>query len=481
MGDDTLPPTPDSLPLEGGDQVGDFGERGQFGGAQVDDDIGVAFTTEELDFFVVDKADEMALRAVNLSLGINAGVHARMRVGESRKHGWSSPVGVISTISSGEEYNRCVISLLYGTPTENARLPQKYFRLVLRRDSLLSLTLCYRKCVPGGREQKGACSVDEAKVAETDPELMVVVREDYGLREPVEVRLLRDVQAGNKTYLVTSEAGKQILRVYGACWESRADWIDFELELLLHLRDHGVPVSTPLLRGDGQMLGEVRTAEGKRYSALFTYAEGTMEWPMSEPKSRNFGAALARLHLAANDFSLDRPYREYDLARLVEQPMARMLPYIADRADDVRYLERLGEQIMERVRQIERTPDTYGVLHGDIHQGNCHFTPEGAPTLFDFSLCGVGWRTYDFTGFLWPMRDETIKEAAYRQSCEAFLAGYRSVRELTPAEETAIPAFVKVRDLWEHGEWLAGDPNLEAAKAAPCIISLLEQFRATPL
>lgn len=318
------------------------------------------------------------------------------------------------------------------------------------------------------------------EAAEDASSLAGALRESYGLPEPITVSLLRDGQAGNRTYLVEEGDSKSILRVYGPSWVGREERIQFELELLLHLKQCGVPVSYPLPRADGQILGLLPAPHGPRPGALFTFAEGRSLWPLGEAESHRLGAALANLHHAANGFRPDRDHAVYDTAGIVDVPVARMMPFACGPADRL-FLERLAGQIREKLGRIPAGPGGFGVIHGDIHQGNCHFTDDGTLTLFDFSLCGVGWRGFDLMGFLWPLRDHTIGDEAVRRSCDAYLGGYQTGRVLSPAEVEAIPAFVKARDLWETGTWIGLAPETEAAVFSDGVAEILKRFREFPL
>jgi Ser/Thr protein kinase RdoA (MazF antagonist) len=247
------------------------------------------------------------------------------------------------------------------------------------------------------------------------------------------------------------------------------------------LAESDISVGAPIRRADGSLQGAIETPDGAQSYAAFTFAEVTVEWPLSETRSHNLGAGVARMHLAANGFRARLPWRKYDVARLVDLPLERMLSYLGARPMETASLVRLGEHIRLYLARIPTASGEYGPIHGDIHQGNVHFRPDGELTFFDFSLCGVGWRAYDFTGFLWPMRDKTIDNPAIRLSCESFLAGYRSVRPMSAAEEAAIPAFVKIRDFWETGDWLECGKNLDPSVVERGIVGLVARFEATPL
>ncbi len=315
------------------------------------------------------------------------------------------------------------------------------------------------------------------EAAENTSSLAEALRASYGLPGPVTVSLLRDGQAGNRTHLVEGGGAKSILRVYGPSWAGREERIRFELELLMHLKRSGVPVSHPLPRMDGKMLGPLPAPNGPRPGALFTFAEGRPLWPLGEADSYRLGATLADLHRAANG---DGDHAVYDTAGIVDVPVARMMPFARGPADRL-FLERLADRIREKLGRIPGGPDGFGVIHGDIHQGNCHFTEDGTLTLFDFSLCGAGWRGFDLTGFLWPLRDHTIGDEAVKRSCDAYLSGYQSRRVLSPAEVEAIPAFVKARDLWETGAWIGLAPETEAAVFCDGVAEILKRFRDFPL
>jgi Ser/Thr protein kinase RdoA (MazF antagonist) len=88
---------------------------------------------------------------------------------------------------------------------------------------------------------------------------------------------------------------------------------------------------------------------------------------------------------------------------------------------------------------------------------------------------------YDLSGFLWPLRDDTIRDPAILAACHAFLDGYRSVRALLPEEEKAITASVKARDFWETGCWLEFGENLDKEAVRRGLHSLADQFRRFPL
>src|SRR5580700_9486562 len=101
--------------------------------------------------------------------------------------------------------------------------------------------------------------------------------------------------------------------------------------------------------------------------------------------------------------------------------------------------------------------------------------------FFDFSNAGIGWRVYDLSVFLWPLRDDTIHEPKIRAAFDEFMEGYRKVRPLLPEEETAVAASVKARDFWEAGCWLEFGVNLDSNKVRTSMHAMADQFRGYPI
>ena len=290
----------------------------------------------------------------------------------------------------------------------------------------------------------------------------------------------RFVQRGNldaEIYEITEGNMRRIFRVYGPYWNLRAPQAHYELALLRHLKSRYIGVAAPVVRRNGETLSQIETTDGERFAALFEYADGHSLWPLDGAHSAAYGAALARLHLASDDFVSDFLCNRYDAQALIDAPIAQITPFLD--ADDADALRGIGEQIRARLAGLTETPDEWGPIHADIHQGNVHWDSSGAPRLFDFAVCGIGWRIYDITGMLWPLRDATIDTPGMREMCDQYLAGYESIRPLTDAERVALPACVKIRDLWETDVYFReGKP--EEAQARETAACLLRQFRARP-
>lgn len=303
------------------------------------------------------------------------------------------------------------------------------------------------------------------------------LRVAYGWPSPPLVTLIRDGQAGSRIYRVDTPDGPRILRIYGPPPHSAPGWIAAEMALLSFLQRHGRAVAAPIPRADGGLTMTIVDGETSHPAALFTFAAGSPIWPPTAPQSFRLGAALAHLHGCADAFPIPPTARAYDLEALVARPLRHMLRFVPQEADQL-FLQDLGAEIGRALTAIPCAAPAYGMLHGDVHQGNVHFSATDEPTFFDFAVCGVGWRVFDFTGFLWPLRDDSIAAPGVRAACRQFLAGYESVRPLAAAERAAIGACVRVRDFWETAEWIAADHATPASDFEQWMQTLLTRFRA---
>jgi len=98
---------------------------------------------------------------------------------------------------------------------------------------------------------------------------------------------------------------------------------------------------------------------------------------------------------------------------------------------------------MREVQQIVgQKRETFGLIHGDLHQGN-YFFHQGQVRAIDFDDCGYGHYLYDIA--------VTLSEVNWRKNTpelrKSFLKGYRSIRDLSSEHESYLDTFITFRDL----------------------------------
>ena len=250
-------------------------------------------------------------------------------------------------------------------------------------------------------------------------------------------------------------AGERILylKVYRSRRRSMTE-VSEEVRLLLHLNSDGVPVSVPLARADGGYANELDAPEGKRYSVLFSAAEGELDDRGSRDRIRAFGETVGLMHRSCDSFSL--PYRrpELDIEHLIDDNMRAIAGIMEHRPADLDLLRGIAEECRQLPLLARRTSPEFGICHGDLHGGDVAYDSSDSPTLFDFDSSGCGWRALDIGVFPASMdwmdlSDE--KERVRRDRLDTFLDGYTRIRDLSEDELIAIRRTPPIRHIFLMG------------------------------
>ncbi len=243
-------------------------------------------------------------------------------------------------------------------------------------------------------------------------------------------------------YLVESEGRKFILRIYRNEWRSE-DEILFELEFLKFLHGKSVRIAQPLITHDGKTHFCIEGPEGKRFSALFEFAEGyAPENEISVEECELLGKHAANLHLVSKMFSTKYKRAELDLIFLLDRSINLIEPFV-DPEDNI-YLNQLQTRIHDNIPNLPLEGPEYCVCVGDINATNFHINSKQEITMFDFDQCGYGHRAFDIGKFISSM--SFLKSKA--DNANAFLNGYQTVNQLSDIELESIPYFEVISKIW---------------------------------
>ena len=267
----------------------------------------------------------------------------------------------------------------------------------------------------------------------------------------------------NDTFLVRTGAARPdryILRVYRAGWRTAAE-IRYELDLLGHLHRNlppGVAVSTPIPRKDGALFRAVKAPEGTRQIALFSYAPGAPPAWAGREQIAAYGGAVAALHNASDGFTSPHARFDVDLDYLVDAPLRSLRPRMQHRATDFTYVQRVAARLRQRLDALGGDL-TWGAGHADLQAKNAHLNTQeasrassrrtgtaGTFTFFDFDCGGPTWRAFDLS---WCRMEAA--QAKENGLWGAFLRGYRQRRQLSRADQLAVPWFVLAIHIWWMG------------------------------
>ena len=235
----------------------------------------------------------------------------------------------------------------------------------------------------------------------------------------------------NSNYFLRTTRGAFILTLYEK--RVREDDLPFFLGLLEHLAKRGLPCSKPVRGRDGEIYRVLK----HRPAAILTFLDGVSFAHPTPAHCRLAGRALAQLHRAGADFTLQRKnalgpegWRKLarDCAPDADTVMNGMSALIASELDFV------GKAWPQGLPQ--------GVIHADLFPDNVLFVENRLSGLIDFYFACNDALTYDLAVMLnaWCFDEGTAFDIA---KSRALIAGYQELRPLEAVERAALPALAR--------------------------------------
>ncbi len=263
----------------------------------------------------------------------------------------------------------------------------------------------------------------------------------YALGGPVRCQLIS--RANNDFYQVEAGGERYALRVAKADFRNNDEYA-FEAEYVSHLHGKGCNVPAPVPAEDGSLFFEVAAPEGTRAITLMRWVGGeAFTQALSAADAHDMGAELGRLHNAGLDFE-SAASRELAMAEMLAEFMPELLTMLAGDAAQRDFYARATARVQAALAEASSASLPRGPVHGDYQFANVMRTADGGIAILDFDTCGVGHLVTDLLTFVWRS-DMEIRDANIN---DAFVAGYETVRPLSPAEKKFYPVFRVARDLY---------------------------------
>jgi Ser/Thr protein kinase RdoA (MazF antagonist) len=274
---------------------------------------------------------------------------------------------------------------------------------------------------------------------------------EYGVATDAVLTLLNVSE--NATYAVDDPASgeRTVLRVHrhgyhdGPEIESELAWLDALRE------DTGVRTPRVLTTADGRRLLAM-PEEGEpdpRYVVRFEFLPGIepREDGASLPQSFELlGGITGRMHEHALTWQRPAGFTrfawDYDGAFGGVARWGRWQDGIAVGAGELEVLGRLDSTLRSRLSRFGAGPHRYGLVHADLRLAN--LLEDGDQCyVIDFDDSGFSWFLYDFGAAVSFFEDDP----RVPELTDAWVRGYRSVRDLPDEDEAEIPTFVLMRRL----------------------------------
>jgi homoserine kinase type II len=235
----------------------------------------------------------------------------------------------------------------------------------------------------------------------------------------------------NTNYFLHTTKGSYILTLYEK--RVREDDLPFFLGLMQHLALKGLNCPLPVSNRRGEPLGRV----AGRPAVIITFLEGIAVRRPTAQHCGALGAALAKLHLAGRDFSMQRPNA------LSLEAWAPLFAQAEAQADTVSpgLAERTRRELALLEESWPRGLPT-GIIHADLFTDNVFFIGSEVSGLIDFYFACTDAFAYDVAICLNAWCFE-IDASFNLTKGRAMLAGYRSVRRLEPQEVEALPVLCR--------------------------------------
>ena len=235
----------------------------------------------------------------------------------------------------------------------------------------------------------------------------------------------------NSNYLLQTSRGSYILTLY----EKRVNPEDlpFFLGLMDHLAAKEFPCPIPIHGSDGKSLRNLCN----RPAALISFLPGL--WPKDVTPSHCYavGTAAAKMHIAAEGFSLTRENR------LDKTAWQRLFYETKDQADQIKV--GLVDKIKAELEFLdENWPKSLppGIIHADLFPDNVFFNQNELSGIIDFYFACNESFAYEIAICLNAWCFESDGSFNATKACN-LVEGYRSTRPLGGDEIDALPILAR--------------------------------------
>lgn len=246
--------------------------------------------------------------------------------------------------------------------------------------------------------------------------------------------------------------GDLIFRVSPSSRRNELDIMN-ELAFIKGLWEKDVPVSLPVISVRKRL---VESIGEHHFVVAFEKAKGTSidvinrdVW--NKELFYHWGNLIGKMHSAGENMKVDRPIWT------PQQPdLLNLFPKITSESIAEKY-----KQLLNQLVKFPVTPDLFGLIHNDFHQGNI-FVNKGKLTVFDFDDCAYHWFAYDlattFYHAYWQASSFTPENTQFsREFWEQFLRGYQQEHTISKELIQQIPIFLKIREIFLYtlflGKW----------------------------
>ncbi len=286
--------------------------------------------------------------------------------------------------------------------------------------------------------------------------------------------------AENCTFRLVEPTGRaHSLRVHRPGYHTLAE-LESELIWTQALNDAGirVPVGRRTLSGDSH--ATIPTPDGKssRAVGLVDWVEGPILGRKIAHESdlkriaasfEQIGRIAGRIHNQSSGWKPPPGFTRhaFDMPGYVgDAPYwGRFWEVPSARPEQKEIMIRARDRIAKILGDYGQSPDTFSMIHADLHPKNIVIAESGALHVIDFDDAGFGWHQFELAVALYDVEDEPF----FHELTHALITGYRSERPISDEALSLIPLFLLIRLLMSIG-WTWERPDLGRQQAIPGMV-----------
>lgn len=245
----------------------------------------------------------------------------------------------------------------------------------------------------------------------------------------------------NLVFHFPAATGRRILRLTHSSHRTQ-NAVEAELDWVRHLTQLKIPCASPLPSTQNNLTERIELASGYITASSFVRVPGERLSVWNGSLLFYLGGLMARMHLANKSY-LPRS-TEIMRHRWSEEVLTRAQQIIPDEPSVVRKCEEMECTL----RKLPASPDNFGLIHADVHEGNFH-AADNQIKLFDFDDCHYSWFVNDIAILMYEsLVKQQINRENFRAMFTCFAQGYQKHLPLPPDWLEQLQLFLRLRDIY---------------------------------
>jgi Ser/Thr protein kinase RdoA (MazF antagonist) len=201
------------------------------------------------------------------------------------------------------------------------------------------------------------------------------------------------------------------------------DEVRAEIDWISYLVENNIPAAAPISSSSGNLV-ERLTVEDRYFSVcVFEHAKGDFAtfhdgrtWKTS--LIQKWGAIMGKMHALAKQYN-----PRVSNAKRMEWPWDKSIKEARQYVpNEYKQVITDIEEVVQRIKQHPKNPDTYGLIHNDLNPTNI-FTHNDEITIFDFDDCAYNYFIHDIAVTI-PQYANFMQQSHWQKPLNGFFSNF---------------------------------------------------------